>query len=711
MKHDLDEGWSSCGFISAGLWEQFLKLLITLSVFFGFNITDRCLWPAYADEAFYSIQIASYKNRNNAAKQTSDLIASGIDAFLRHETVKGKGKWYRIYVGRYGSKRQAEEAAETLRQKNIISYCCIRTISKSVDDCYLHVSSYVVKIQAEDEVHRLEKHGFDAFFAQEEVSGERWFRVYIGPFPDEQHARRMGSELREKRLISFFRPKKGARSIVAADRIALSGQEQDKHVEPMYEDKHEKQLSGDTYYDLGVFAYGDGDFEDAEIKFMTALKFNPRDPYCNHYLGKTYLKMERYREAENYLNVAWKLDTAACGLKYDMAVLHYKMSNYTKAADLFAEIAKEDPSNALAHYRAGMSLYKLKRYWKAARYFAAAAEKSPGIKANSYYYAGICYQEMGETEKAIEKFEYVQAQPDLESLGQYASKWLDAIGKRKKALKPYSIYLKVNCGYDDNVRLEPIDDYIFSDEADYVAKAYFSGRYNLADRGDYKIDVGYGHYQTVHRALKQYDLVGSTFDFGIKYDLELFALGISYLPSFYWVDSGGFLLRHELTPELTWKLDENLSGKLSYIFCYNNYFQNSGRDGHSSGFFQDICYKLRGKEDYLFGGIGYDDNSASHPDYSYDRVRTKLGISLRLSGEQVLSFTGRYCEKRFDNTDSFYGAKRQDHKYFGSMILSRKLSYDWLTGCLELNYTRNNSNIDDYKYVRYEIGLSLVAKY
>jgi len=71
----------------------------------------------------------------------------------------------------------------------------------------LHISSFKQKDNAENEVQRLGKHGYKTFLATEEVLGESWLRVYIGIFDDEQTARRMGSELRGKGIISYFKPR------------------------------------------------------------------------------------------------------------------------------------------------------------------------------------------------------------------------------------------------------------------------------------------------------------------------------------------------------------------------------------------------------------------------------------------------------------------------------------------------------------------------
>jgi cell division septation protein DedD len=45
-----------------------------------------------------------------------------------------------------------------------------------------------------------------SYHLEEESSEDRWFRVYIGEFDNENNARKAGSELREKGIISYFKP-------------------------------------------------------------------------------------------------------------------------------------------------------------------------------------------------------------------------------------------------------------------------------------------------------------------------------------------------------------------------------------------------------------------------------------------------------------------------------------------------------------------------
>ncbi|MBN1106062.1 MAG: tetratricopeptide repeat protein [Deltaproteobacteria bacterium] len=468
---------------------------------------------------------------------------------------------------------------------------------------------------------------------------------------------------------------------------------------------------GQVYYDSGVFAYEDGDFEVAEKHLKKALSLNPDQPAFNHYLGRTYLKTGRFDEAEALLSRAWAVAPDLIGLKYDMALLRYKKSDYTRAASLFEEIAREDSSNVLAQYHAGLSFYQQKQYRKALEYFVRAWELSPSVEANGAYYAGICHLRLGETEKAVERFEYVTGHADEDLLREYAARWLESLESRKKAQKPYTLYLKLGLQYDSNVTLEPLDLDFISDEDDFLLQGYFSGKYRILEKANHELGVGYNHYQTWHYDLDQFDLAGGIFNLYWKYRWHPFTFDVSYLPEYYWLDSDSFLMRHHLRPEVTWRAGEKVFTRLTYSYFRNNHFFDDGRDGHANEIFLGGYYLLGGKSSYLFGGIGCEDTSTADPDQDYEQWKLRLGIVVEIPWDLQLSVTGRYYEQNYDHVDSGYGIRREDAKYCGSLSLSRKLCRDWLSLMAEFEYTKNDSNIDAFEYDRKVVTLSLVASY
>ena len=68
-----------------------------------------------------------------------------------------------------------------------------------------------------------------------------------------------------------------------------------------------QENKGDAYYDFGVFAYEDQDYQAAEQNLLKALEFDSKNPFYNQFLGKVYLKMGKYDQASFHLTKAYKV--------------------------------------------------------------------------------------------------------------------------------------------------------------------------------------------------------------------------------------------------------------------------------------------------------------------------------------------------------------------------------------------------------------------
>ncbi len=179
-----------------------------------------------AGKQFYAIQVAAYKSLLNAVKRSIHFKNLGHNAFYNCETVKGKEKLFKVYIALHESKNVVEEQAITMKKSGLIEDYMIRAMSETPpaqsSDCelatdiyFLHVSSYKHKKNAEEEVQKLKEHGSQVVAILADVQGESWFRVYMGEFENENKAREFGSKLKEKGLISYFKP-------VSIDMIMLS---------------------------------------------------------------------------------------------------------------------------------------------------------------------------------------------------------------------------------------------------------------------------------------------------------------------------------------------------------------------------------------------------------------------------------------------------------------------------------------------------------
>lgn len=477
------------------------------------------------------------------------------------------------------------------------------------------------------------------------------------------------------------------------------------------------QEGGRVYYDFGVFAFEDGDYADAESNFKKALSFEPDNPYYNQYLGRTYLKTERFAESAPLLEKAWNVDPELSGIKYDLATLYFKQENYPEAARFYAEAAEDDPEDVLARYYAGISELKLENYAKALDYLVAASDRSPTIKENGYYYAGICHLKIGQPAKAVEKFTYVRDNAQSATLKKNAEHWLAAAESQQKALKPYALYFQLGYMYDSNVLLEPIDQDLPSEESDGAVVGYLSGRYDFIKNDSLTAGAGYGHYSLDYQRLEDFDFTASIPQFYIRHRMRPMTLSLTYLPNYYWLKREDYLMKHQIRPDLLWDINADLRLSLAYTYEVKNYFTAPDRTGHASKYDADLYYSLPGKMGQVYGGGGTEHSIAAVGTQNYRRSQGRLGTVVSLPWALRLQAVGKITQKQYLKANPFFGGEtRKDTTIDAMANLSRSIFYDWLRVIGEYRYSKNDSNIvknnvEVFDYVRHQVTVSLAASF
>lgn len=73
---------------------------------------------AKPSSAYFTLQIGAYKTLAEATEQVAILKRKGLEeAFYFDAQIPGKGTWYRVGIGTYGSKKLAEDAGKELKSK------------------------------------------------------------------------------------------------------------------------------------------------------------------------------------------------------------------------------------------------------------------------------------------------------------------------------------------------------------------------------------------------------------------------------------------------------------------------------------------------------------------------------------------------------------------------------------------------------------------
>jgi cell division septation protein DedD len=70
----------------------------------------------------FTINVGSFKKKVTAERLVNELKAKGYKAFVAEASIPQKGTWYRVSVGRFPSREEAQTFAQTVKEKEGIDF-------------------------------------------------------------------------------------------------------------------------------------------------------------------------------------------------------------------------------------------------------------------------------------------------------------------------------------------------------------------------------------------------------------------------------------------------------------------------------------------------------------------------------------------------------------------------------------------------------------
>ena len=67
----------------------------------------------------FTLQVSSFRTRDEAQAFAAAMVRQGLHPYVVPASLPGRGTWYRVRVGRYGSEQEAKAAKGTLAQSDI----------------------------------------------------------------------------------------------------------------------------------------------------------------------------------------------------------------------------------------------------------------------------------------------------------------------------------------------------------------------------------------------------------------------------------------------------------------------------------------------------------------------------------------------------------------------------------------------------------------
>ena len=138
----------------------------------------------------YTIQVSSFRDPQQSMQVARKLNTKGDAAFTSPVDLTGKGKWYRVYIGNYGTLAEAKTAAQDLKRRKF------RYVSVTRKPYTVQMGEPLPKSKARALQTRLQAKGYFSYSLPAKTDPNR-IRVLVGAFENKKAAANLSRHLQQ----------------------------------------------------------------------------------------------------------------------------------------------------------------------------------------------------------------------------------------------------------------------------------------------------------------------------------------------------------------------------------------------------------------------------------------------------------------------------------------------------------------------------------
>ena len=112
----------------------------------------------------------------------------------------------------------------------------------------------------------------------------------------------------------------------------------------------------------GLVEFGRGHYEVAARMFERALQSKPHDFEASDYLGQTYLRLKKYREAERLFEELSLATPQSSRAWLGLGIARSQQGKYREALDALKQAERQDPDNPMVFFYQGLVAHELKSF-------------------------------------------------------------------------------------------------------------------------------------------------------------------------------------------------------------------------------------------------------------------------------------------------------------------------------------------------------------
>ena len=498
------------------------------------------------------------------------------------------------------------------------------------------------------------------------------------------------------------------------------------------------QLPHETYdfsMSKGIAEFGRSHYDMAASMFERARTAKSDDHEAAEYLGQTYLRLKRYRDAESLFREIVEKDPKAAPAWLGLGIARSQQGQYQEALEALSQAEQLDPKNPLVYFYQGLVAQELKSFNQAPELFSRAMALSPDLTPSARYYTGISYYQRGLIERAQKEFEAAITSVEPESkLARLAQAILQQQIAGPKGRKQWDLNLSISGQYDSNVVLlpggtqPPGEASGISQKHDFRTAIYARGEYRPIQSDVWTAGMTYGLYQSFHQRLTEFDVQDHSPSVFVQRQIGPVQARVQYVFDYVRVGQAPYLYTHAIQPIFTIAEGNSLFTQLQFRYQHKDFQDdlfagNSFRDGKNwLGGVTQYAYFANGAGHVRLGYTFDMDRTGggdpmvaipgvpSNADWAYKAHRFSAGLGVPQVWTLKPAFAFDYYRQQYDNPSSLSAngtTVRRDTVLFFTASIGRPIT-DWLSIAAEYNYTRDQSNIQFFDYSRniYSITLS-----
>jgi len=467
----------------------------------------------------------------------------------------------------------------------------------------------------------------------------------------------------------------------------------------------EKKLNATLEKGIGLYKHEN--FDEALGVLKQARIEEPQSTLAAYYLGLTYKQMQNYNEATPHLRDAVTLTPKIKGALIELIDCLYQIGQLDEANKWIVEAETEGIRPAQTAFLKGLVLLKEDKNDDSIKSFENAKALDQSMTQAADYQIAIAYMKTGNFHNAKDVFQQLVVVDPNSTMASFANTYMNAIGEREKAMKPFRASIGVYWQYDDNVVLQPSGGTVgtnISDKADSrevtTAMAEYTHRFNQT----FDVKAQYFLYWAKQNDLGFYDTLSNTFVIQPEMNMKSGQISLPISYNITRVNDKAYLSSPSISGVYNQMAGNHNMAQAYLKYAYKDYMwapsiEDEDRTGSDFGGGFGWYYFFMKNKGFinLRYGLIKEWTSGSN----WDNWENNINATLLMPVLDRLNVTvsGNLSAQYYDNTNSVFKVFRRDQVWTLSALAAYKFYKDSEVQ-LQYTYVNDSSNIDVYTYTR-----------